>query len=303
MSKTAKALIVAACLILLGAVIGGIGFFCGGWDSLTENYGPDAVANSQSWSEPVTKLEISAVSDDVVLLPSEDGKVRVDWKDTRYGYYEVSLERGTLEITYRDTEHWLRFDFGEEAPRTVAVYLPESTYESLLLTTVSGHAASSGFSFADTEITTVSGQVCLNDGDLGETRIRTTSGDVVLDSCDASETEIRTTSGSVALHDYDAATTKIVTTSGEVGLGNGFFGEMTVETVSGDVVLDCYDAENTEIKTTSGNVIGTVTEPKLFYAETVSGTLEYPVNDYSTGNFTVHTVSGDVKIEYQLNVE
>ena len=299
MSKTAKALIVAATLILLGAVIGGIGFFFGGWDTLTENYGPDAVENSQSWSDPVTKLEISTVSDNVRLLPSEDGKVRVDWKDTRYGHYEVSLERGTLEICYRDMEQKPHFDFGEEKPRTVAVYLPESDYDSLLLTTVSGNAASSGFSFGRTEITTASGQVGLESGDLGETRITTTSGDVVLDGCDTSTAEIKTTSGNVVLHDHNAAATKIVTTSGEVGLGNGFFGETTVETGSGDVVLDCFDASETEINTTSGSVIGTVTEPKLFYAESVSGTAEYPVNDYSTGYFTVHTDSGDVKISYQ----
>ena len=243
MSKTAKALIVAACLILLGAVIGGIGFFYGGWDTLTENYGPDAVENSQSWSEPAQKLEISTVSDNVLLRPSEDGKVRVDWKDTRYGYYEVSLERDTLEITYRDTEQKPHFNFGEEEPRTVAVYLPESSYESLLLTTVSGHAASSGFSFDRTEITA---------------------------------------------------------TSGQVGLGNGSFGEAKINTTSGDVVLDGYDATTTEITTTSGDVIGTVAAPKLFYAESVSGTAEYPVNDYSTGNFTVHTISGDVKLSYDF---
>ena len=281
MSKTANALIIAACLILLGAVIGGVGCLCGGWDSLTENYGPGSVANSQSWSEPVQKLEISSVSDDVVLLPSEDGQCRVDWKNTRYGYYEVSLERGTLEIRYRDTEQKPRFDFGEEEPRTVTVYLPEGDYESLLLTTVSGHAASSGFSFDRTEITATSGQVGLEDGFFGEAKINTTSGSVVL-------------------HDYNAAATKIVTTSGEVGLGNGFFGETTVETVSGDVVLDCYDASSTVITTTSGDVIGTVSAPKGFFVQTVSGTVEYPVNDYWTGTFDVHTTSGDVKLGYDF---
>ena len=300
MSKTAKALIVAAALILLGAVIGGIGFFFGGWDTLTESFGSNAVENSQSWSNPVTKLEISCVSDNVRLLPSEDGKVRVDWKDTRYGHYEVSLERGTLEICYRDTEQKPHFDFGEEEPRAVAVYLPESSYESLLLTTVSGNAASSGFSFGRTEITTVSGQVGLESGDFGETRITTTSGDVVLDGCDTSTSEIKTTSGSVVLHDHNAAATKIVTTSGEVGLGNGFFGETTVETASGSVVLDCFDASSTEISTSSGDVIGTVAAPKGFFAQSVSGTVEYPVNDYWTGTFDVHTGSGDVKIGYDF---
>ena len=301
MSKTAKALIVAVCLILLGAVVGGIGFLSGGWDSLTENYGPQSVANSRNWSEPVKKLEISAVSDDVVLLPSEDGEVRAEWKDTQYGYYEVSLERGTLKIRYRDTEQKIRFDFGEEEPRTVTVYLPDAEYESLLLTTVSGNAASSGFSFDRTEITATSGQVGLGNGSFGEAKIRTTSGDVVLDGCDASETEIKTTSGSVVLHDYDTAATKIVTTSGAVGLGNGFFGETTVETVSGKVVLDCYDASSTVITTTSGDVIGTVSAPKGFFVQTVSGTVEYPVNDYWTGTFDVHTTSGDVKLEYDFD--
>ena len=299
MSKTAKALIVAACLILLGAVIGGIGFLCGGWDTLTENYGPGSVENSQSWSDPVTKLKISTVSDNVVLLPSEDGRCRVDWKDTRYGYYEVSLERGTLEIRYRDTVQNIFFDFGENESRTVAVYLPESIYESLQVTTTSGNFASSGFSFDKTKLTTTSGQVGLEDGFFGEAKINTTSGDVVLHGCDASATEINTTSGSVVLHDYDAAATKIVTTSGEVGLGNGSFGEAKINTTSGDVVLDCYDASSTVITTTSGNVIGTVSAPKGFFVQTVSGTADYPVNDYWTGTFDVHPTSGYVKIEYQ----
>ena len=294
MSKTAKALIVAAALILLGAVIGGVGFFFGGWDSLTANYGPDAVENSQSWSEPAQKLEISTVSDNVLLRPSEDGKVRVDWKDTRYGYYEVSLERDTLEITYRDTEQKLHFDFGDAVPRTVAVYLPESDYESLLVATASGNFASSGFSFDKTKLTATSGEVGLENGSFGEVKINTTSGNIVLDCCEASTTEITATSGNVVLYDYDAAETKIVTTSGEVALGNGSFGEAKINTTSGDVVLDCFDASETEIETTSGDVIGTVSAPKGFFVQTVSGTADYPVNDYWTGTFDVHTTSGDV---------
>ena len=299
MSRTAKALLIAGALFVLGIVIGGVGFLSGGVAALEENYGQNSVANSQSWSESVAKLEINTVSDNVMLLPAEDGLCRVDWKDTRYGYYEVSLERGTLEIRYRDTVQNIFFDFGENESRTVAVYLPESIYESLQVTTTSGNFASSGFSFDETKLTTTSGQVGLEDGFFGEAKINTTSGDVVLHGCDASATEINTTSGSVVLHDYDAAATKIVTTSGEVGLGNGSFGEAKINTTSGDVVLDGYDATTTEITTTSGNVIGTVATPQTYHVHTVSGDVSCPEDAPGGGTFEIHTTSGGVKLSVE----
>lgn len=242
MSKTVKALIVAAALIVIGAIVGGIGFFCGGWNSLTENYGPGSVANSQSWSEQVTKLEISTVSDNVQLLPSEDGKVRVNWKDTRYGHYEVSLERGTLKIRYRDTEQKIRFDFGDDEPRTVAVYLPDDEYESLLLTTTSGNFASSGFSFDETKLTTTSGEVGLENGSFGEAKINTTSGDVVLDCYDASATEINTTSGNVTGTVAAPQTYHVHTVSGDVNCPEDApGGTFEVHTTSGDVKLSAAE--------------------------------------------------------------
>ena len=295
MSRTAKALLIAGVLFVLGIVIGGVGFLSGGADALEENYGVNPVANSRSFSEPVRKLEISTVSDDVMLMPAEDGLCRVDWKDTRFGYYEVSLENGTLKLRYRDTEQKICFSFSESEPCAVAVYLPERDYESLLLTTTSGNFASSGFSFDETKLTTTSGEVGLENGFFGEAKINTTSGDVVLDCYDASTTEINTTSGSVVLHDYNAAATKIVTTSGAVGLGNGFFGEAKINTTSGDVVLDCYDASATEINTTSGNVTGTVAAPQTYHVHTVSGDVNCP-EDAPGGTFEVHTTSGDVKL-------
>ena len=296
MSRTAKALLIAGVLFVLGIVIGGVGFLSGGVDALEENYGVNPVADSRSFSEPVRKLEISTTDDDVVLLPAEDGLCRVDWKDTRFGYYEVSLENGTLEIRHRSTGRIISFNFSESEPCFVAVYLPKRDYESLLLTTTSGNVASSGFSFDKTKLTTTSGQVGLGNGFFGEAKINTTSGDVVLDCYDASTTEISTTSGNVVLYDYDAAATKIVTTSGAVGLGNGFFGDTTVETTSGDVVLDCYDAETTEIETTSGNVTGTVAAPPTDHVHTVSGEVNCPENAPG-GTFEIHTTSGGVKIE------
>lgn len=236
MSKTAKVLIVAGALILLGILVGGAGLIFGGWNAMKVDY----ERNSQSFSEPVTALDISTISDEIILLPAEDGCCTVTWLESIYYGYDVMVENGVLQVHWKDKEQKVQFGVDDGSPHEVTIALPEREYERLTLTSVSGAVASKGFSFEETQIASVSGAVGLGDGNFGTAVISTTSGDVVLDRVNADDLKIESVSGSIIGTVSEPKTFDVRTISGKQSLPEGGepAGHFEIRTTSGDIKLE-----------------------------------------------------------------
>jgi len=277
MKKTKTVVLIAAGLIALGLIVGGVGFLLGGWKALTKPYrhsaedaaGADfsvglfhssdenAVERNETFQDNIRALEVSAVSDNVVLLPSEDGDWHVTVHESELRKWNIRVSGETL-LVMQDAALTVGVDFGSRENYGVYIYLPGDGCRSAKLKTVSGNITFDGFCFDETEAETVSGTVSLKNGELGETDIETVSGDVLLEHCSARETDI--------------------------------------ETTSGGVWLEAYSAGETDIETISGDVRGTVASPVRFEVHTVSGEESYVSDKSAKNTMEITTVSGDIEI-------
>lgn len=305
--KTSKkiALIVAAGCILLGALLIVIGRPKGGFRQLEV---PEAKfeVKTHTIEEPFTRINIHEIYADVRIRPADDGQCRVVCYDSAELTHAVGVENGTLTIQNTDHRTWdahigIFFDKWEDVSLTV--YLPEQTYESLVLQTTSGEiSVPDSFTFAEAELLTTSGDITFS-GTASETLlVKSTSGEIELRSVAGSAMKLTTTSGDIALSHLTADELTIQSTSGEIELSAvQVSGEAVLQTTSGDIEFDYADAGSLRIQTVSGDVEGTLLSGKNFVTHTTSGDVRVPPSDSTAGTCKVSTTSGDIRLNVPQN--
>ena len=317
MSHTKKILLIVSILCIFAGLMLCLGAFA------AEGFAP-AKLNSLNFEshtytieEPFTSLFIDGAECDVRLLPSEDGDCRVVCRESVQIDHTVRVVDGTLTVERVDHRRWyeriMNFRWGR---MEVSVYLPESTYASLSVSSVSGDVTvPADFSFTEAEVQSTSGNVRFLasvenglsvktvSGDLSvqevspkSLHVRSTSGDVTLSSIRVEgELELRTVSGDLELSQVDCGSLDAETTSGEVDASAlRAVEDLRIKTVSGDVDLRSCDADTLWIKTTSGDVSGRLLSEKIFVTNTTSGSVRVPPSA-SGGKCEVTTTSGDIK--------
>ena len=243
----------------------------------------------------VKDIYIEDSSQDIEIIPSDDGGCRLEYVQGEYDKYEISFENGVLDVKRDEDFSILRIpDFGG---RVMRLYLPEGEYGKLKIDAASSNVTvDRGFSFAEIEIDLASGDVkCFADAEKME--FSAASGEVRIEGVLADAAEIHTASGDVHAADAAVGDIGIDTASGEVTLKDvTVLNNAEIETTSGDVEFSGLDAGYIFIDTASGDVEGSVVKAMQYEIDTASGDIRVPVSMRDAEICRVETASGDVTI-------
>lgn len=232
-----------------------------------------------------SNISIKNTQYDIILLPSDDDKCRVESMEEEKLYHTVEVTGDTLTIEEVNNKKWFEcFYFGLNPSNwtetTLTVYLPKEEYKNLYLETTSGDIyAESKLTFADAEL-------------------HNTSGNVIMSEITAESISAKSTSGNVHISNSDIKTELFLkSTSGNTKISETNAGKITSESTSGSVSLKKTKTENDiNAHTTSGSIRFSDVEANDISVKSTSGDAEL-TNSVSAGRFYVKTVSGDIELE------
>ncbi|MBR3298644.1 MAG: DUF4097 family beta strand repeat protein [Clostridia bacterium] len=299
MNKGLKiALIAAACIIVVGLVIGVVGFALGGDaffknEELTER----EIVIEGDFSDIYIDCERSAV----VILPSEDGVCRIIAAESEKSRISAEAVNGRLEIKQSKHPKWsinfFNFDFSVFKPYRLDIYLPANEYGELIASNVSGGIrVSEGFSFNNARLDTVSGGIKFHSSVRSSASFESTSGGIEASGFECELLKADCTSGGIRLSSISCAAADIECTSGGVTLTRVIAsGRLEVDTVSGGITFENCDGGEIRAETVSGPIKGSLLSPKVFKTDTVSGRISVPA-DGEGGFCELETTSGRIEI-------
>ena len=261
-------------------------------------------------TDDVSAIKVGEVSQDVEIKPSEDGEIKVEYYDADNYIHKVDVKDDTLTVEVNalsDNMQWWElvtisqnwFNDSKAYEHPVVIYLPEDTYVSAEISSVSGDITlPEGYVFNDIKLDTASGEIVSLCGSTGEINVNTISGEVKIANCTPSNISVSTTSGYIFFDDMTVGgNTDLDTVSGEVTLTNLETKDISVSTTSGDIILKNLTTGTADFDTTSGEVSGTVTGDHEYDADTVSGDIDIASNVKGEPGFSISTVSGDITID------
>ena len=312
--KTIVWIILAASLILFGAIIFGGAMTMINWNFkklTTDKYEDKEFILSESYKNISVKTNVS----DVVLVPSDDGKVVcTERKNLKYS---VSVKEEALVIELVDTRKWydhIGIFFGSQK---ITLYIPEGEYGALTVKSSTGDVnIPKEFKFESVDIIQNTGDVTSYASVNGSVKIKATTGDVKLECITAGSLDLSVSTGKITVNDVNCAgNVKINVTTGKTVMtnvncaslkSNGNTGEISLSNVvatesfdiersTGDIKLDRCDAAEILIETDTGDVRGSLTSDKVFITETDTGSVNVP-KSVTGGKCEITTDTGDIKI-------
>ena len=291
--------ILGVVLCLCGGVVTATGYFGGGFQELSPRSTYAAQRSSMNQknltfsTDEIDLLEFRLESEDISILPSDDGQIHIRYQQhdkVKYNVYTTqSSESGSNTLVFArnassaaSQSFHFGFNFESDSP-DVQVLLPQGL--SLDIFTTSGNAELSDVTAQTLSIATSSGDVDLSQTQADTLTLSSTSGDLELDQVTAAESaSLETTSGELELKNCTInAPVTIYTVSGDLDGQAVISGDLTISTTSGDVDLNLSGSPahaSGEISTVSGELDLQGLQPKADYSVNIS------------------TVSGDVTLRH-----
>ena len=315
--STAAWLITAASLILLGLVIFGSMMTVMNWDFTNLNT-VKYITSTYEADQDFNNISIKADTDDIIFLPSEDGKCKIVCYEQEKIKHSVNLENETLIITKEDTRKWYEhISIMSVSTPTVTVYLPKAEYASLLITSSTGDVEiPENFKFESIDISLSTGDVFCRASASGDIKIKASTGDISIENISSQNLDLSVTTGKInassincggSFHIYvstgDAKLTDVACRSltsggntGRLSLTNVIAEEsFNIKRSTGDVRLDACDAHEIFIKTDTGSVRGSLLSEKVFITKTDTGRVNVP-QTATGGRCEIITDTGDIDI-------
>ncbi len=324
MTKGLKiALIVAACLVVAGLILGGLSILAGGFRFGDFHIGSGSMTVRQEELVPKTypvegafrSLDVRGVNGDVELKRSADGRCRVECVECEGWTHKVEIREGTLYVE-RETKANVNLLLGSSGRDVIEVWLPESEYETLAVSATSGDvrvpadfrfdAASVASTSGDTNFraqvggvlscASTSGAIGVTDVACASLTMACTSGGLYVSGVETGSLSMTGTSGSVSVEKVSASGELYVhTTSGDIRMKEVFCGSLNAESTSGKKTLTDVTASGSFRSTaTSGALELTRCDAGSLYVESTSGEVEGSL--LTDKIFITHTTSGDVKV-------
>lgn len=205
LSASKKAVIVGAVIAGAGLLIGFIAFLVVGFK--VENFATDLVkTKEQIITEEFTNIDISSISADISVFPSEDDNIKIKYTEDKKIQYNLEVKDGTLflvpkETTVNNFMDMINVNFVVDF---VDLYLPEKMLESLeniTLKATSGDIAWVNHNLTKAKsltIKNVSGDIYIHNIKVdGKIKSKTTTGEVQFIGVDAKSFDIDVTTGNV----------------------------------------------------------------------------------------------------------
>ncbi len=282
MKKSGKWLIAAAAFIAVGTLLLVFAFgMSRQFDSAL-----DAVkyeARTVTVAEDFRSITIRTHTEDISLLPSNDGKCKVVFYEPEKAEFGAAVSDGFLTVESEpDNGKWYEhFSFFSSAgQRKITVYLPGKDYANLSVQGSTGDIRLSQLNAAQIDLSVSTGAVKLDSvsctGSLG----------------------ISVSTGKTALTNVSCGSFTSEGSTGDVSLTNVTADKLlSVTRSTGDVKLHRCDAASLDLHTTTGSVSGTLLAPKYFVTHTSTGHVSVPENGSAEAKCTVSTTTGDIRIE------
>jgi len=312
------ALWAAGILIVVGVVLGTGAALVGRVSVESLDY-QELVTETVPISEDFENISINDSFSNIYFRPSEDGTCKLVFTRLTDVTYTAAVEGDTLTITGEDGRKWYEMIwFGSGSAwgeLEMAVYLPETRYEDLTITSGGGDLNIPGeFGFDIAFLVSASGDVTFRGEAERMLTLQTASGDILAENLRAESIQVNTASGTVTLNTVTVGENLgLDSSSGDLDLTNVECGELTansasgtmdctgmlvmgtlrMDTASGDIrLMDC-DASTLYLTSSSGDITGTLRTDKVYQAHSDSGEVEVPFSTVG-GLCEIHSSSGNI---------
>lgn len=279
--KKSKLTLFAVLLVVIGLVIAAVGLWAVDFNFTKLSLGR-LTANTYTIEEDFSKICINTDTNDVIVVPTDDGSCRVVCLEEVSYYHTVSVENRTLTVAVQDERQWYEHigiysgDF-----HSVTVYVPKKAYEDLTVTCDTADVdVQSGFSFGMADIQTSTGDIKWKGGMVNELFLSASTGDVQVDNTGCQNLTAKTSTGDIFLN------STVITQ------------KLFAKTSTGDVRFDKLDAKTMDIHTDTGDVGGTLLSNKFIITDSNGRVLVPTPADGPVGEdiCTITTDTGDISI-------
>lgn len=257
-----------------------------------EQPGSTDVEQSYSYVCGYRAVELDGNIADVVIEPSDDGRIYVEYKNSMSGKYQRLYrfyqreENGVFYagVKAKETQKMVKF-----LGRTVTVSGPLfSGRDNSILLLVKVPAGLPGLVFH-----TTSGDVQINGIRVGSLMGKTKSGDIEMEQTAPEKLDLSALSGDLALYDVKAREVKLTTTSGDVKIRTLKAESLYAMTSSGDIELTgATELKEGELITSSGDIDAEGIVAETLSCTTTSGDIEA---DAGSRVLRCSSTSGDIE--------
>lgn len=243
---------------------------------------------------------------DISLRESEDGSIRVDYRNEggadlqqRYRFFRYE-EDGVLHVGIKDCVD--SGDFGGAGFRKKVMLFGKTllSYHSYGESGRMELAVEVPTGIGRVEATAASGSVKVNGVSVGRLQIRTVSGEAEVSGLKGEALELKTGSGEIRLCGILEQTISLHTVSGDIE-GNGILADsLDGGTASGDLTLTELKGRSVRLNTASGDIQADNMAVGEIYAGTGSGDVRV---SGGAEKYVVKTGSGDVELQTEGEVQ
>ena len=241
---------------------------------------------------------IDVDTEDIVLLPSDDGKCRVVCYAVEGIEHTVRVDGDKLKVESEDTRSLVERIFSiVENNNKITVYLPTLVNTSVLIDCDTGDIELPGdFTFDSIDISLDTGNVICNASAENSIKIESDTGDIKINNSKAKSVTLESDTGDTVLSGIVCHSFVFTGDTGNITLSSVIAeGEMTIEINTGDVIFNRCDASEVKITTNTGDVKGSFLTDKIIFVDTDTGRTDYPKLT-AGGRCDITTDTGDIKI-------
>lgn len=313
---TIIALIVAVALLLVGGIILVLGL------SFAEDPQADPVTAlaERKYTIPETFENIVIDTEDcnvdiVVLDGAAEPYVVVRERESTS--HSVSVKDGTLKIKMNDDRRWMDFVGINWENMKMTVYLPQKTFDSVRVTTDTGHIripevfsaeelalrSDTGAVTCSAQVTedfscyTATGSITVKGTSPEKMHLDSNTGKITLSDVTGKEIATDNDTGKTEAENVSCELLSCESDTGDVTLRNALAdGLLQIRMDTGDVRIEDCDAGRVDIETDTGDVSGHFLTPKWFSAKSDTGNVTVP-NTPEGNDCRIETDTGDIHFE------
>jgi DUF4097 and DUF4098 domain-containing protein YvlB len=315
-AKLIITLVIAAGLIFLGITVVIVGFSMSGFDIKKLTTDPE-VTNYVTIDQDFNSIIIDATTADLKILPSTDGKCKIDLVERKNLYFMPSVENGILTVNEVDDRKWYEHIGISWGNMSITLYLPKEQYNSLTVELTTGKAEiDSAFEFGKVAVKATTGSVKCEAKVTESLAIKCTTGLIYASGAEVDTLSLKASTGAIELCKSSCRTLEIEATTGSIKLseisGTGDFdieattgkinlsdvvteGDLTIEADTGDISFKRCDAANLDLTTDTGDIEGSLLTSKVFFYETDTGDVDIP-RTTEGGKCNIETDTGDITV-------
>ncbi|MCR5355945.1 MAG: DUF4097 domain-containing protein [Lachnospiraceae bacterium] len=292
MNRTGKIiLLIAVCMIPIGAFLVAVGIHFGGKTSWSIGLGKGVTPTSQEVvSGEVDLKDFDSLKVDVASIDvniQEGDSYRIEYTVREGMEPKITESSGKLTVKQPDSVG-MGFNFGfDTQPNVYNITVPKG-------------------SSIDIDAESASGEITIRDIDISG-KVEASSGDITISGSEGKELSVETSSGKISCDSVEVKSADFKASSGEINLSGITADEVKCNTSSGDVELKDSKVSDVEMEASSGEIEIELDGDEDDYSYDISASSgDIKVNgqtaekrfekDGGKGKISVKTSSGDIKV-------